>query len=602
MKSRFSPILFSIVKDEGYSLSLFKKDLSAGLIVGILSLPMSLAFAIASGVRPEQGLYTAIVAGFLSAFLGGSHTQVSGPTGAFVILIFSIVQQHGYEGLAVATLMAGILLVIMGLAKLGSVIKFIPYPVTIGFTSGLALVIFVGQLPDLLGLKLASNPVDFLGRVLCYSKNISLVNFFALGLSVLSILFVVFWPRVSNKIPGSLIAIFVTTLLVSFFHLPVETIGDRFGAITSSLPSLHIPNCNLKLIKEMISPAISIALLAGIESLLSAVVADGMKGTKHRSNTELVGIGIGNIGSVLFFGIPATGAIARTATNIRNGGETPVSAIIHAIVLAMSIFFFGKLISMIPMATLAGLLAVVAYNMSEWRHFAKIFSSPKFDILVLLTTFFITVFVGLVTAIQVGVVLSAFLFIHSIVETSDGLYLKETLKKEENEHTDYSHDISLESLPDSIEVFEIRGPFFFAATEKFNMSLKRINCNPKVLILRLRHVPFIDASGLRLLQDILVNTKKQGTLLLLSGVRKSILNIFIKNGFADQVGREHIFPRIKDTLKFAYSYLGLPYENGKAHIDHAHASNTQTLAEQVSSEKSVSVESLAKAETTEVIK
>lgn len=407
MNRPLRPKLYLLLKEEGYSFADFSKDLMSGLIVGILALPMSIAFAIASGVRPEQGLYTAIVAGFLIALFGGSRVQVSGPTGAFVVLVYSIVQLHGYEGLVIATIMGGIILIAMGCMRFGAMIKFVPYPVVIGFTSGLATVLFTGQVRDMLGLQLARFPVDFVERWIVYFKNISNTSIYALLISILGIGIVMLWPKVSKRIPGALIAIFLSTLLVYVFNIPVETIGDRFGDIPSSFPTLQMPtNLGWEKIMQLASPALAIAILAGIESLLSAVVADGMTGKRHISDMELIGQGIGNIFSALFGGIPATGAIARTAANVRNGGRTPIAALIHVLTLLFILMFFGKLVKLIPMATLGAIIAVVAYNMSEWRHFTKLFLSSKQDILILLTTFFLTVFVDLITAIGTAVVLA----------------------------------------------------------------------------------------------------------------------------------------------------------------------------------------------------
>lgn len=463
MDWRLKPKLFSVF-EEGYTFRLFSKDLTAGMLVGILSLPMSIAFAIASGVRPEQGLYTGIIAGFIIALLGGSRFQISGPTGAFVILIYSIVQQYGYDGLVVATLMAGVILILMGLAKLGKAIQFIPYPVTIGFTSGLAVVLATGQMRDLLGLKMSSLPAEFIERWKAYFEHMPTFNPYALFIAMLGIGIVLIWPKITKSIPGSLVAIFATTLLVQALGLPVETIGSRFGSVPNSLPMPHFPDLSWDLILRMISPAIAIALLAGIESLLSAVVADGMTGRRHRSDVELVAQGFGNIASSLFNGIPATGAIARTATNIKNGGQTPVAGIINALTLFFILFCLGKWVALIPMATLASILLVVCYNMSEWRHFTHLLKSPKHDIAVLLTTFLLTVFVDLTTAIEVGIILAAFLFLSNLVKNSRARYLKDSLAETEDPNDPLA--ISLRNVPEDVEVFEINGPFFFCCDRK----------------------------------------------------------------------------------------------------------------------------------------
>ncbi len=555
MENRLIPSLWTTFK-EGYSFSTFAKDSLAGFIVGILSIPMAISFAIASGARPEQGIFTAIIAGLLVSLLGGSRVQVAGPTGAFVILVHTIIQQFGYEGLALATIVAGLFLCIMGVFRFGAFIKFIPYPVTIGFTSGLALVIFTGQIPDLFGIKFSSFPPEFHKRWALFLDHFLSIDpssfFIALG----TLCIMIFWPKVSKRVPGAIVAIFVTTAIVQLFHLPIETIKDRFGTIPTSLPSPSIPSWNIDLLLRVIPSAIAIALLAGIESLLSAVVADGMTGRRHRSNMELFAQGIANIGTIFFCGIPATGAIARTATNIKNGAQTPVAGIVNAIVLLLILFFFGNWVCWIPMATLAAILAVIAYNMSEWRHFARLFRSPKSDIAVLLSTFFLTVFVDLVTAIEVGIILASFLFLNKLVKSSKHRFLKESLKEEEDKEDPFA--ITARKIPDEIEVFEIFGPLFFAATENFRSALGRINRVPKVLILRMRHVPTIDASGIRALEDLFVKTQKEKTLLLFSGVPPLLKEAFKRSGFLKKVGEEHCFSNIDAALLHAHNLCNLP--------------------------------------------
>ncbi len=545
MQRPLRPKLYLLLKEEGYTFADFCKDGMAGLIVGILALPMSIAFAIASGVRPEQGLYTAIIAGFLIALLGGSRVQVSGPTGAFVILIYSIVQVYGYEGLVIATIMAGLILIAMGCMRFGTMIKFVPYPVTIGFTSGLAVVLFTGQVRDLLGLQLTELPLDFVERWHVYFSNIRGINVCALFISLLTIGVVVFWPKFSKKIPGALVAIFASTILVYLFHLPAETIGDRFGDIPNTFPTFRIPvNVGWQELMNLVSPAIAIALLAGMESLLSAVVADGMTGKRHISDMELIACGIGNIFSALFGGIPATGAISRTATNIRNGGKTPVAALVHVLTLVFILLFFGKFVKLIPMATLGAVIAIVSYNMSEWRHFARLFLSPKQDILILLTTFFLTVFVDLITAIEAGVVLSAFLFMQHMSSSAKGSFFKK--EKESSQVID---------LPEGVELFDIQGPFFFAAVEKFKIALTGIHYVPKVLIFRFENVPMIDATGVRLLDDVSEKSKRDKTVLLFSDVNKNLYDIFERSGLLDKVGKEHVFSHLDKALAIAYTHV-----------------------------------------------
>lgn len=547
MFNRFKPELFSALQ-EGYGKSHLFKDLVAGVIVGILALPMAIAFAIASGVRPEQGLYTAIIAGFVISFLGGSRYQVSGPTGAFVVLIYTIVQKYGYDGLAVASILAGCMLIAMAFFGLGRILKFIPYPVTIGFTAGLATVLFVGQLRDFLGLQITTLPAEFIPRIATYAKHFHTINPYACLTGLLGMLIAIFWPRIATtKIPGAIISIFATTALVYFFKLPVETIADRFQSVPNTFPSIRFPTMNWSLIIEMIFPAISIALLAGIESLLSAVVADGMTGKKHKSDKELFAQGVGNIFSILFNGIPATGAFARTAMNIKSGAVSPLAGMFHAVFLLIVVLFLGRWVALIPMPTLAGILIVVCYNMSEWRYFAKLCLSPKYDIAVLLVTFFLTVFVGLVPGIQAGVLLAAFLFMQTMASRSEARYIQKSLNETDKEDP----PTLMNNIPDGVEVFEIYGPFFFAAVEKFKTALSRIHLIPKVLILRMRHVLTIDATGIRALEDILAKSKREGTILLLSGVKPHVHEILTNYGFIKHIGSEYVFADFESALKYA---------------------------------------------------
>ena len=425
MNRPFEPKLFTVLR-EGYTLSIFGKDFLAGIIVGIVALPLSVAFAIASGVRPEQGLITAVIAGFLISFFSGSRVQIGGPTGAFIVVVYGIVQKYGYDGLAVATVMAGVMLIVLGLARFGDVIKFIPFPVTVGFTSGIALIIFTTEIKDFLGVNLLHNPEHFVDKWIAYVTNIGSFDIHTLIIGVSTLFIVIYWRKVTDRLPGPLIAILFTTILVQCLGWHVETIGSRFGHVPNTIPLPHMPHINLNLLIKMSQPAMTIALLAGIESLLSAVVADGMTGRRHRSNMELIAQGIANIASPLFGGIPATGAIARTATNIKNGGQTPFAGIIHAFTILLIFLFFGKLVAFIPMACLAGILMVVAYNMSEWHLFVGLFRGPKSDVVVLLTTFLLTVLVDLTVAIEVGIVLASFLFMKRMVEVTKVNYLNES--------------------------------------------------------------------------------------------------------------------------------------------------------------------------------
>lgn len=502
-----------------YNKHQFGKDIMAGLIVAVVALPLAIAFAIASGVSPEKGIYTAIIGGFIISVLGGSRVQIGGPTGAFIVIVYGIIQAHGVNGLIIATFMAGLLLIIMGLSRLGSVIKYIPHPLIIGFTSGIALLIFSSQLKDLLGLKMGIVPADFLDKWSAYFTYFSTINPYAVMIAIATILITLLWSKITHKIPGSLIALLITTVAASVLQLPVDTIGERFGNIPSSLPVPAIPHLEYGTVRELIMPAFTIAMLGGIESLLSAVVADGMIGGRHKSNMELIAQGIANIFSSIFGGIPATGAIARTATNVKNGGRTPVAGIVHAITLLLIMLFAGKWAALIPMATLAGILVVVAYNMSEWENFISVFKGPGSDVAVLLTTFFLTVLVDLTVAIEIGMVLSSFLFMRKMIRFSTVSNLTQAI-----EITDLSNDpdpIGNYTIPANIEVFEISGPLFFGAAYKFKDAIRLIEKTPAVLIIRMRQVPIIDATGIRTLEDVKNDCHQRGIKLILSEVNSS---------------------------------------------------------------------------------
>jgi SulP family sulfate permease len=530
--SIFRPKIIDTLK--GYTWAKFYKDAIAGVIVGIVALPLAIAFAIASGVSPEKGLFTAIIAGFVISALGGSRVQIGGPTGAFIVIVYGIVQQFGVNGLIVATFIAGILLIIMGVAKLGNIIKFIPHPLIVGFTTGIAVIIFSSQMKDFFGLKMGSVPADFIDKWIAYSHSVSSVNIYALIIGSATLGVILLWPKVTHKIPGSLIAILVTTLAVYFFKLPVETIGSRFGAIPSSLPMPVIPAISWQVIQQLIKPAFTIALLGGIESLLSAVVADGMMGGNHRSNTELIAQGIANICSSIFGGIPATGAIARTATNIKNGGRTPVAGIVHALVLFTILLFVGKWAAYIPMATLAGVLIIVAYNMSEWQNFISIMKVSKSDAAVLLTTFFLTVLIDLTVAIEIGMILAAFLFMRNMMKSS----FVEQLNITSN---DRDEDLNKYKLPSKVDVFEINGPLFFGAAYKFKDAMKQIEEPAEILIIRMRNVPVIDATGIHILKDVCAEIKINGTKLILTEVNSDQVMVELKKTrLLFQIGKANV--------------------------------------------------------------
>ena len=548
------PKLFTTLR--GYSKKQFTSDLTAGIIVGIVALPLAIAFGIASGVTPEKGLITAIIAGFIISFLGGSKVQIGGPTGAFIVIVYGIVQQYGVNGLILATLMAGVILVIMGIARLGSIIKFIPHPVIVGFTSAIALIIFSSQVKDLLGLNVETVPAEFFDKWIVFSQNLFSINYWSFFIGAVSLIIIIFFPKVTHRIPGSIVAIIVATLLVDIFQLPVETIGSRFGEIPSSLPTPTFPDFDFEVIKNLISPATTIALLAAIESLLSAVVADGMTGGRHRSNMELIAQGAANIVTPLFGGIPAAGAIARTATNIKNGGRTPVAGIVHAFVLLLIMLFFGSWAKLIPMPALAAVLIIVAYNMSEWRSFVEIFKYPKSDIAVLLTTFGLTIIFDLTIAIQIGMILAVLLFMRRMAMVSNvGVITREL--QDEDEKVDVN-SIQNKKVPDGVEVFEIKGPFFFGAVSKFRDTVRIVENPPKIIIIRMRDVPAIDSTGIHALEQLLKETKKHGTHLVLSGVHTQPLMALAQADFISRIGEENVHGNIDDALDRAREILGLP--------------------------------------------
>ena len=548
MNSPLVPKIFTCFR-EGYTMKTFARDLMAGVIVGVVALPLAIAFGIASGVTPEQGLYTAIIAGFIISFLGGSRVQIGGPTGAFIVVIYAVIQEHGYSGLAVATMMAGGLLVFMGLARLGGVIKFIPYPMTVGFTGGIALIIGVNQVKDFLGLSITGGSRGFLHQLATYGENIASVNPWALAVGLISLAVMIGWPRLTKKIPGSLIAIIVSTSMVHSMDLPVATIGSQFGAVTPGFPAFRLGGFEWEMLPQLVPHALTIAILGGIESLLSAVVADGMTGRRHRSNMELIAQGAANIVTPMFGGIPATGAIARTATNIKNGAQTPVSGIVHSITLLLIVLFLGRWASLIPMASLAAVLLVVAYNMSEWRYFVRLLRSPRADIMVMVCTFLLTVFVDLTVAIEVGVVLSALLFMNRMSKVTEIRNITSELNEDFEEEDAMS--ITTRSIPEGVEVFEIYGPFFFGVANQFKDAVGIVKTPPEVLILRMRHVMSIDATAIRALEDIVDKVNRDGTRLILSGVSSRVQMLLNRNGLRKKLADVGIFPDIDSSLEEA---------------------------------------------------
>jgi SulP family sulfate permease len=534
---------------KGYTRRQAADDIIAGIIVGIVALPLAIAFAIASGLPPERGLFTAIIAGFLISLLGGSRVQIGGPTGAFVVIVYGIVQQHGVAGLTVATLMAGAILVLLGIARLGTAIRFIPFPVTLGFTSGIALVIFSSQIPDLLGLQLGGPaPAEFIEKWSAYAHHIQTVNLHAALVAGISLTIVLLWPRVSRRIPGPFVAILIGTMTVVVLGLDVETIGSRFGSIPTNLPKPQIPGLALSDLRDLVAPAFAIAMLGAIESLLSAVIADGMISGKHRPNAELVAQGVANIVAPLFGGMPATGAIARTATNIKNGGRTPIAGITHAITLALITMFFGRWVEYIPMATLAAILVVVAYHMSEWRTFRSEFGAPKSDIMVLLATFILTVLVDLTVAIQVGMVLAMFLFMKRMSEVTN-------INAVTAEYVEEIGPARGSGAPPGVLVYEINGPFFFGAAEKFKETMGTIAKPPRVLIVRMRHVMAMDTTGMHAFRDLIRRSRKDGTQVLLAEIRSQPLVAMDRRGLLDEVGEENLFGTVEEAIEAARPLL-----------------------------------------------
>jgi SulP family sulfate permease len=550
LSGRLEPKLVTVLR-EGLTTQRIGADVVAGVIVGIVALPLAIAFGIASGVAPSQGLATAIVAGFLISALGGSRVQIGGPTGAFVVIVYGVVQRHGLDGLALATLIAGVLLVLMGLARLGTVIQFVPYPVTVGFTAGIALIIATGQMRDLLGLDIEKLPAEPLGQILVYAEQVASFNPYALAIGLASLAILVWGRRIAPRIPMPLVAILVPTVLVQLLDVPVETIGDRFGHVPSSLPAPSLPSFSWERLRAVFPDGLSIALLGAIESLLSAVVADGMIGTRHRSNMELVAQGVANLASPLFGGIPATGAIARTATNVRSGGRTPIAGMVHAATLLLILLLFGRYAELIPLAALSGVLLSVAWGMSEWRVFAHLFRSPRSDVIVLLATFALTVLIDLTVAIQTGMVLAAFLFMRRMATISATGAIRAMASEEEP--PDDPDTAARGEVPPDVEIFEVHGALFFGAASKFKDALRRVERPPRVLILLMRSVLAVDATGLRALEDVLDKARRDGTRLLLAGVHAQPLVAMERSGLLAKLGAHNALPDLRTALEMAQS-------------------------------------------------
>ena len=549
MQPEFTPKLFSLIK-QGISKKTISTDTIAGIIVGIVALPLSIAFAIASGVSPEKGIITAIIAGILISAFGGSRVQIGGPTGAFIVIVYGIVQKFGVDGLTIATFMAGVIIIGMGILKLGNLLKFIPYSLVVGFTSGIAIIIFSSQLNAFFGLGIEKVPADFIDKWIVYYNNFSKINWYSFLIAIGTILTILIFQKISSKIPGSIIAILISTISVVYFKLPVETIESNFGNISGSFSAPSLPNFNYETIKSLIQPAFAIAILGSIESLLSAVVSDSMIGGKHRSNVELIAQGFANIASSLFGGIPATGAIARTATNVKNGGRTPIAGIVHGLVLLAIMLLFAPYAKLIPLSCLAGILVIVAYHMSEWRQFISILKGQRMDIIILLTTFFLTVVFDLIIAIEIGIILSSFMFMKRM---SESVHIQNITS--ENKLKEQLFEQEIHDLPKEVQLFEINGPLFFGAARQFQETLTSFNNDCKVVILRMRYIPIIDATGFQSLKEIIKTFNSSGILIILSGINPELRSDFRKNNIYEIIDRKYIVNNITMAVSRAKTYL-----------------------------------------------
>ena len=566
-QNTFVPRIVATLRN--YDKKTFSADLMAGIIVGIVALPLAIAFAIASGVSPEKGIITAFVAGLIISVFGGSKVQIGGPTGAFIIIIYNIIGQYGMQGLTIATLMAGAFLILFGLLHLGSIIKYIPYPIVVGFTSGIAVTIFTTQVKDLLGLQVTEVPSDFIEKWICYFRNIDAVDWWSAAVGVASVALISLWPRLTrgsvlHKIPGSLVAIIVMTVGVLLLKQyagvgTIETIGDRF-AITAALPEAQVPVLSWEGIKGLVSPAITIAILGAIESLLSATVADGVTGDRHNSNTELIAKGLANIATPLFGGIPATGAIARTMTNINNGGRTPIAGIVHAAVLLMIFLFLMPLAQYIPMACLAGVLVVVSYGMCGWRSFCSILRNPKSDITVLLITFLLTIIFDLTIAIEVGLIIACLLFMRRMAETTEVRVISDEIEPPTEDSDFQMGNLEHLVIPDGVEVYEINGPYFFGAGNRFEEIMATFGTRPKVRIIRMRKVPFVDSTGIHNLTNLCLMSQKEGITVVLSGVNEKVEKVLAKAGFRNMLGEENICSHINIAFERAKEIVESPME------------------------------------------
>ncbi len=549
MKKEFTPKLFSLLK-QGISKKTLTKDILSGLIVGIVALPLAIAFAIASGVSPEKGIVTAIIAGIVISTFGGSRVQIGGPTGAFIVIVYGVVQQYGTDGLTIATFMAGFIIIGLGLARLGNLLKYIPYSLIVGFTSGIALIIFSSQINDFFGLHIDKVPADFMDKWRLYFNNFHNINWYAIGIAGATVIITLYFQKIIKKIPGSIIAIVSATIMVKLFNIPVDTIESNYGEIPNRLSLPYIPNVDFDTVQALIQPAFAIAILGSIESLLSAVVSDSMIGGKHRSNMELIAQGAANIASSLFGGIPATGAIARTATNVKNGGRTPIAGIVHALVLLAIMLLFAPYAKLIPMSCLAGILMVVAYHMSEWRQFRSILKGNRMDIIILLTTFFLTVIFDLVIAIEIGIVLSSFMFMKRMSESVNVQGFSS-----ENENDEHLFEEELLDIPKDIILYEINGPLFFGAARQFQETIINTHLQPKVIVIRMRYVPFIDATGYQSIKEIIKTYRSRKIKVIISGIGPDFRKDFEKNEMFEFLENDFVVDDIDKAIEKAKMYL-----------------------------------------------
>lgn len=540
---------------DSYSLDGLKKDVLAGISVGIIAIPFAIAAAIGAGVPPERGLFTAIIAGFLISALGGSRVQIGGPTSTFIVILYGILLRQGFDSLVVTTMLAGIILIIFGITGIGTYIKYLPYPVVTGLTTGIAVVIFSGQIKDFLGLDMGLTPADFTGKWKAYWEHLETWDARTTGVGLGTLSIILYFRRFKPQFPGAIIALIFVTLLTSLFHIDVDTVGSRFGGLPRVLPKLAFPHFTFEQVLDLIPDALTIALIAAIESLLAAVVSEGMTGWRHQSNCELVAQGIANIGSSLFGGLPASGSLSRTAANVKSGATTPVAGMSHALTIFLIMFLFAPLASKVPLASLAAVLIMLAWNMSEIHHFLHLFSAPKKDVIVLVTVFLLTVFINITAAVQMGMILAAFLFMKQMSDLSDIVSTAQYFEDQVNEEARDPDALNRNEVPEGVEIYEINGPFFFGVADRLKNLLNELEKPPKIFILRMRKVPTIDASGMHALEEFYLECKRQGTLLLLAGLKKNPLKDLHRYNLDEQIGEKHIFSHINSALQYSKELL-----------------------------------------------